>query len=134
MADVTRVNGDVLSGVNVNTTVGALVSLGGSQPVAMALVVKNVSGTAIDIRAEANAGESIEKIMQVIARSATPLYFQVENTTAGQISVMLEANGGGWTAASLQTAVRALGTAVGANNIDVSGTTVTDVGFKLALS
>ena len=134
MADVTRVNGDVLSGVNVNTTVGALVSLGGSQPVAIALVVKNVSGTAVDIRAEANAGESIEKIMQVIARLATPLYFQVENTTAGQISVLLEANGGGWTAATLQTAVRALGATVGANNIDVSGTTVTDVGLKLALS
>lgn len=134
MAEVTRVNGDVLSGVNVNTAVGALVSLGGSQPVAMALVVKNVSGTAVDIRAEANANEVIEKILQVIARSATPLYYQVENTTAGQISVMLEANGGGWTAASLQTAVRALGTAVGANSIDVSGTTVTDVGFKLALS
>jgi len=134
MADVTRVNGDVLSGVNVNTTVGALVSLGGSQPVAYGIVVRNVSGPAINITTEANAGESIEKIMQVIARYATPLYFQVENTAAGQISVLLEANGGGWTAATLQTAIRSLGTAVGVNNIDVSGTVVTDVGFKLALS
>lgn len=134
MADVTRVNGDVLSGVNVNTAVGALVSLGGSQPVAYGIVVRNVSATAIDISAEANANEAIEKIMQVIARSATPLYYQVQSGASGQISVMLEANGGGWTAATLQTAIRALGTTVGANNIDVSGTVVTDVGFKLALS
>lgn len=134
MADVTRVNGDVLSGVNVNTAVGALVSLGGSQPVAYGIVVRNVSGTAIDISAQENANEAIEKIMQVIARYATPLYYQVENTTAGQISVMLEASGGGWTAATLQTAIRALGTAVGGTPVDVSGTVVTDVGFKLALS
>jgi filamentous hemagglutinin family protein len=54
------------------------------------------------------------------------------NAAGGQISVCLE--GGNWTAAAAQSAVRALGTAVGANSTDVSGTTVTDVGFKLALS
>ena len=52
MADVTRVNGDVLSGVSVNTTVGALVSLSGSQPVALALVVRNTAAAAVDIRTE----------------------------------------------------------------------------------
>jgi hypothetical protein len=59
---------------------------------------------------------------------------QVENTTSGQISIMLEGTGGGWTAATLQTAIRALGATVGANTVDVTGTTVTNVGFKLALS
>ena len=59
---------------------------------------------------------------------------QIENDTSGQISVMLEANGGGWTAATLQTAIRALGASVGANTVDVTGTTVTDTGLKLATS
>lgn len=134
MAEITRTNGDVLSGVNQNTAVGALVSFNGSQPLALGIVVKNGSGNAVDIRAEGQAGESIEKILFTILTKATITYFQVENTTSGQISVMMEGNGGGWTAASLQTAIRALGASVGANTIDVSGTTVTDLGLKLALS
>ena len=134
MAEITRTNGDVLSGVNQNTAVGALVSFNGSQPMALAIVVKNGSGTARDIRAEGQAGESIEKILFTILTKATIIYYQVENTTGGQISVMLEANGGGWSASDLQTAIRALGASVGANTIDVTGTTVTDIGLKLALS
>jgi hypothetical protein len=134
MAEITRTNGDVLSGVNQNTAVGALVSFNGSQPLALAIVVKNGSGTARDIRAEGQAGESIEKILFTILTKATITYYQIENTTGGQISVMLEANGGGWTASDLQTAIRALGASVGANSIDVTGTTVTDLGLKLALS
>ena len=59
---------------------------------------------------------------------------QIENDTSGQISIMLEGNGGGWTAATMQTAIRALGATVGANNVDVTGTTVTDTGLKLATS
>jgi hypothetical protein len=47
---------------------------------------------------------------------------------------MLEGDGGGWTAADIQTAIRALGASVGTNTIDVTGTTVTDLGLKLALS
>ena len=134
MAEVTRVNGDVLSGVNQNTAVGALVSFNGSQPKAFAIIVKNGSGTAQDIRAEGQVGESIEKILFAILVKSSITYYQVENTTAGQISIMLEANGGGWTAADMQTAIRALGATVGANSIDVTGTTVTDLGLKLALS
>jgi hypothetical protein len=134
MAEITRTNGDVLSGVNQNSAVGALVSFNGSQPKAFAIVVKNGSGTARDIRAEGQAGESIEEILFTILTKATITYFQVENTTSGQISIMLEGDGGGWTAADIQTAIRALGASVGTNTIDVSGTTVTDLGLKLALS
>jgi len=134
MAEITRTNGDVLSGVNQNSAVGALVSFNGSQPKAFAIVVKNGSGTARDIRAEGQAGESIEEILFTILTKATITYFQVENTTSGQISIMLEGDGGGWTAADIQTAIRALGASVGTNTIDVTGTTVTDLGLKLALS
>ena len=134
MAEVTRVNGDVLSGVNQNTAVGALVSFAGSQPEAYAIVVKNGSGTAQDIRTEGQTGESIEAILFEVLTKATITYMQIENDTSGQISIMLEGNGGGWTAATLQTAIRALGASVGANTVDVSGTTVTNTGLKLATS
>lgn len=134
MAEVTRVNGDVLSGVNQNTAVGELVSFSGSQPKAFAIVVANGSGDAQDIRTEGQTGEAIEAILFEVLTKATITYMQVENDTSGQISVMLEANGGGWTAASMQTAIRALGATVGANDVDVTGSTVTDAGMKLATS
>lgn len=134
MAEVTRVNGDVLSGVNQNTTAGELVSFNGSQPVAFGIVVKNASGEAVDISSETGALEAIEKMFFTILTKATIVYYQIENDATGQVSVMMEANGGGWTASSLQTAIRALGTTVGSNTVDVSGTTVTDTGLKLALS
>lgn len=134
MAEVTRVNGDVLSGVNQNTAVGGLVSFSGSQPEAYAIVIKNVSAVAQDIRTEGQTGESIEAILFEVLTKATVTYMQIENDATGQISIMLEGNGGGWTAATMQTAIRALGTTVGANSVDVSGTTVTNTGLKLATS
>jgi len=134
MAEVTRVNGDVLSGVNQNTAVGELVSFSGSQPEAYAIVVKNVSAAAQDIRSEGQTGESIEAILFEVLTKATVTYMQIENDTTGQISIMLEGGGSGWTAATMQTAIRALGTTVGVNSVDVSGTTVTNIGMKLATS
>ena len=134
MAEVARVNGDVLSGVNQNTAVGELVSFAGSQPVAFGIAVKNDSAAAIDLRAETGANEAIEQILFVVLGRATITYMQIENDTSGMISLMVEANAGGWTAETLQTAIQALGAAVGNNDVDVRGTLVTDVGLKLAVS
>lgn len=95
-----------------------------------AVVVKNGSGTAADISAENAAEEAVDLINQAVTSvGATILIIQYNAT--GQLSYALEGATDNWTAATLQTAIRALGTA---NSIDVSGTTVTDVGFKLALS
>jgi hypothetical protein len=134
MAEVTRVNGDVLSGVNQNTAVGELVSFSGSQPEAYAIVVADGTSTAQDIRAEGQTGESIEAILFEVLTKATITYMQIENDTSGQISIMLEGGGSGWTATTMQTAIRALGATVGSNDIDVTGTTVTNIGLKLATS
>lgn len=134
MAEIARVNGDVLSGVNQNFSVGELVSFAGSQPVAFGIAVKNNSNTAIDLRNEYGAREAIEQILFVVLRRATITYMQIENDTSGMISLMVEANAGGWTAATLQAAIRDLGADVGVNDVDVRGTVVTDVGLKLAIS
>ena len=111
-----------------------LVSFSGSQPEAYAIVIKNGSAVAQDIRTEGQTGESIEAILFEVLTKATVTYMQIENDATGQISIMLEGNGGGWTAATMQTAIRALGATVGANSVDVSGTTVTNLGLKLATS
>lgn len=133
MASVTRTNGNVFSGVNINTDLGSLVSIGSAQPTCYAILLKNLSGNTLDVDAEGNAGESLEIVLNTVLSKGTISYYQIETSTPWQISVMVERSG--WTSATeLQTAIRALGTAVGANSVDVSGSTVTDVGFKLALS
>ena len=122
MADVTRTNGVSF------VTVGTPVQFIGKTQKFIAVVAKNGSGTAQDLAAEGGAGEAVEVILKAVAAQASIHAVQVENTT-GQISIMID--GESTTAADVQAAVRALGTA---NSIDVTGSTATDVGFKLALS
>jgi hypothetical protein len=111
-------------------------------PTFVAIVIKNGSSEAIDISNEMDVNESVEAVLRVCAENASILGYQVE-ASGGQISVMLEgphtqstygALGTSSFATDLQSRIQALGTAVGANSIDVSGSTVTNVAFKLALS
>ena len=159
---VTRVNGDAIGVVAVDESALSKSyndarfsnSRGGAQsapvthftvsrnPTFVAIVVKDTSSNVIDISNEMDPGESVEAILKVCAENASILGYQVQNS-GGQISLMLEgphtqstygANANLAFAADLQARIRALGTTVGANNIDVSNSAVTNVAFKLALS
>jgi hypothetical protein len=125
MAGVVKVNGDM--GV-----AGAAQFFGGSKIAFFGMIVKNGSGTAVDMSGEGGVNEAWEAVYKALSLKGTPVLFQYESGASGVASWGIEQNGAGWTAADMQTAIRALGTAVGANSVDVSGTTVTDVGFKLA--
>lgn len=122
MASLSRTNGVSF------VAVGAPVQFIGKTQKFIAVVAKNGSGTAQDLAAEGGADEAVDIILRAVAAQASIHAVQVENTT-GQISMIID--GESITAAEVQTAVRALGTA---NSIDVTGSTATDVGFKLALS
>ena len=151
MADVTRVNGDPLGVVAVydsrgdtdgNGVLDATLTVAnvGRQCAWLAIIVKNGSAEAVDLQAEVDTGDSVEAILKAIQSSiiSTTQYggeilaYQVEDDTTGQISVMVA--GSNWTNSTMQTAIRALGTTVGNNTVDVSGSTVTDTGMKLATS
>lgn len=122
MAGVVKVNGDM--GV-----AGDAQFFGGSKIAFFGMIVKNGSGTAIDMSNEGGVGGAWEEIYKAISLKATPVLFQWESGSSGVASWGIEQNGAGWTAGDLQTAIQALGTVSG---VDVSGTTVTNVGFKLA--
>jgi len=152
MADVTRVHGDAFGVVNVDRggagdgaiSADELVVNVGRSCKFFGIVVYNASGasegSAIDLRNELDPNETVEKILRAIQQSTVSstnyggeiLAYQVEGDTSGQISVMVA--GSNWDSSNLQTAIRALGTTVGANSKDVSGTVVTDTGLKLATS
>lgn len=78
--------------------------------------------------AQMGTGGAVEAVIKAIQQLGTVALYQVEDASGSNFSVGVYPTGA-WTAASLQTAIRALGTV---NGYDLSGAAVTDVGFKLA--
>ena len=142
MASFTRSNGDAQPVMHMDVdnghpsgalTADALVNSAGPALGFFALVVENGSNQAIDLQNELDAGEGVEAILREIQQTATVAVYQVEDTTAGQISLAVYPQGA-YTATTLTQAIVGLGSSVGSNTIDVSGSQATDVGFKLATS
>jgi len=138
MAEVTRVHGSAFGVVNQDRGAsgsGAIsadetVILNGPQLDFFKIIVQDVSGNVEDLRNELDAGEGVEAIFEKIMNGGANIeMYQVEGDTTGQISVAVYP-AGAYTASSLQTAIRTL-SAAGANNLDCSGSTVTDPGFEL---
>ena len=131
MADITRVHGN---GKAHGSPVGAisadeLVILNDMNMDYFKIIVADVSGDVADIRNELDVGESVAAILTLIGTKANIEMYQVEGDTTGQISVAVYP-AGAWTTSTLQAALRALGTSVGGNTVDVSGTTVTSSGLE----
>jgi hypothetical protein len=133
MATFTRTNGGVgVEGV-INGASGA--QLGASLKF-YAITVKEVGGAARDLRPEMAAGQNgganlaVEAIMRVVPQGV--LAYNVVNDNSGVIHLIVDgvnapaATTGSTSAPGLQEMIRALGTTVGTNNMDVSGTTVAD--------
>lgn len=96
------------------------------------VTVKNGSNSAVNITAEDDAdGEVFERVLNQM-----PSGILAYDSVGANGLIYVICDGVNAPAASvLQTAIRALGTTVGPNNIDVSGTTVEDgVSFTVAAS
>lgn len=126
-----KVHGDVQGVFAIDTANGAIAP--GAAP---AGVATNFIGPAMDFfgmdlgadpATQMAVGGAVEAVLNSIAQLGTVMLYQVE-ATSGAMSVAVYPKGA-YTAANLQTQVRALGTV---NTYDLSGATVTNVGFKLA--
>lgn len=127
-------------------TSAALVQMAGPKLDFFNVVVQNGSQQNIDLQNQLGNVTSgvftpgvVVQLNQNIQTTATIAMYQVEASSAGQISYAVYPSGA-WTAATLQASLRALGniqitasdgTVTGVN---VSGTDVVNVGFKLAAS
>lgn len=139
MAELTRVNGSAFGVVDFDrgaTGTGAIaadetVIANGPQLDFFKVIATNGSAEAVDLSNELDPRESVEAILRAIQVKGNVEMYQVEGDATGQVSVAVYP-AGAWTAATLQAALRALGASVGANTVDLSGTTVADGGFKLA--
>ena len=109
MAVVTRVNG-------LACTAGTLYSLNAK---AFLVTVKNAAASARDLRAEDDA---VDETVEMIVKEINPLMFFITDSSAGTMHIVTDLS---LSAADIQTRIRNLGTVVGPNDIDVTGTTVT---------
>jgi len=125
-------------------TVGAnaLVQMQGPKLDYFAVIVENASNQAIDLRNElGNVTDPgvVQTINQTVQEKATIAFYQVQNSTTGQISYGLYPTGA-YTTTTLDTAITGLGNVQITNSsgqvrgVNVSGSQSTNVGFKLALS
>ena len=124
----------------------ALVQMQGPKLDFFKVLVKDTGATAIDLRPQLgnysgggtvfNPGVVVQ-LNQAVQSTATIAIYQVEGDNTGQISYAVYP-AGAWTAGTLQTALQALGNVqITASDgtvtgVDVSGTLVTNPGFKLA--
>ena len=111
MVAVTRVNGSGLSAA------GNVFSNG--HVFAFKILVKIANGTAVDLRGEDDA---IDETVEAICKEINPLMYCIKNDASGEISIVMD--GEADQSADIQARIRALGTVVGPNNIDVTGTDV----------
>ena len=125
-------------------TVGAnaLVQMAGPKLDFFAVIVENASNQAIDLCNElGNITDPgvVQTINQTIQQTATIAFYQVQNSTTGQISYGLYPSGA-YTTTTLDQAVTGLGNVQITNSsgqvrgVNVSGSQSTNIGFKLALS
>jgi hypothetical protein len=127
--EIYAADGTTITGYRgLNNTVGTLYSNNAN---CFLITVKNTGGTAIDLRAEDDAAS---EAVEMIVMETNPLAFFVTDSNAGTIMGIFDVS---ISAANLQHIIRTIGgdwdrdtnvysvSAVGTNNIDASGTTVT---------
>lgn len=120
---------DQLNGTQTGTiTADATVQIAGPKLDFFKVMVKDGAAAAIDLRDQLDTGGVVEVVIRSVTQLATTHFYQVEGDNSGQLSIAVYPTGA-WSASDLQTALQALGTV---NTKDVSGTLVTNDGFKLA--
>jgi len=81
------------------------------------------------VRTELGYDETVHNLTRTILQRGTIIYQRIDDAASGRIDITMERPG--WTAATLQTAIRDMGTAVGVNNKDVSLSVVAQTELKL---
>ena len=83
----------------------------------------------MDVRTELGYDETVHNVIRAVLDRGTMVHQRIENASTGRIDIAMER--AGWTASTLQTAIRDLGATVGVNNKDLRGSVVTETELKL---
>ena len=96
------------------------------------ITFKDNSASAVDVRTELGFDEAVHNVIRAVLDRGTIVHQRIDNANSGRIDIAMER--AGWTAATLQTAIRDLGATVGVNDVDLRGTVVTETELKLDAS
>ena len=113
----------------VTNAIGSTDNYAGAEVKFYHITLKNVGATAVDVRTELGYDEAVHNLIRTVLLRGTILYQRIDDANTGRVDVTMERPG--WTAATLQTAIQGMGTTVGVNNDDVSGSVVTETALKL---
>ena len=93
------------------------------------ITLKDNGASAVDVRTELGYDETVHNVIRTVLDRGTMVHQRIENASTGRIDIAMER--AGWTASTLQTAVRELGATVGVNDKDLRGSVVTETELKL---
>ena len=113
----------------VTNAIGSTDNYAGAEVQFFHITLVEADSSALDIRTELGYDETVHNLIRTILQRGTILYQRIDNASSGRIDVTMERSG--WTAATLQTAIRDMGTTVGVNDKDVSLSIVAETELKL---
>ena len=114
---------------NVTNAIGETDNFIGADISFFHITLKDNSASAVDVRTELGFDETVHNVIRAILDRGTIVHQRIDNAATGRMDVAMER--AGWTASTLQTAIRDLGATVGINDKDLRGTVVTETELKL---
>ena len=113
----------------VTNAIGSTYNYAGAEVKFFHITLVEADSSALDIRTELGYDETMHNLIRTILLRGTILYQRIDDAASGRIDISMERPG--WTAATLQTAIRDMGTTVGVNNKDVALSIVAQTELKL---
>ena len=113
----------------VTNAIGSTDNYAGAEVKFFHITLTQANSSVLDVRTELGYDETMHNLIRTILLRGTILYQRIDDASSGRMDVSMERPG--WTAATLQTAIRDMGTTVGVNNKDVSLSVVAQTELKL---
>ena len=113
----------------VTNAIGSTDNFAGAEVQFFHITIVQSDSSVLDLRSELDFNETVHNLIRTILERGTILYQRIDNAATGRIDVSMERSG--WTAATLQAAIRAMGDPVGVNSKSVSLSVVSQTELKL---
>jgi hypothetical protein len=113
----------------VTNAIGSTDNYAGAEVKFFHITLVDSGSSVLDVRTELGYDETMHNLIRTVLLRGTILYQRIDDAASGRIDISMERPG--WTAATLQTAIRDMGTTVGVNNTDVSLSIVAQTELKL---
>lgn len=113
----------------VTNAIGSTDNFAGAEVQFFHITIVQGDSSVLDLRTELDFNETMHNLIRTIMQRGTILYQRIDNAATGRMDITMERSG--WTADTLQAAIRAMGDTVGPNSRSVSLSVVSQTELKL---